>query len=427
MRKRLTDRFLATLKPPPNGRLEVTDDSGAGLVFRMSSDGACSWAVRYSIAGKQKRVTLGRYVQADPKVGMTLASARKKAAEITASAKEGTDLPDKEARQRAEAEQAAKRPQTVESLLRRYVDAYCKQNQRKWLETERMFENHVYPVIGRLPLSDLRRADIVALLDHLQNDKGFTAQVNRVRSNLIAAFNWAIEREYLDANPAAAVKRRKIEKPRNRTLSDAELISIWQAADKLPYPSGPYLKTLILTGQRRDEVRCMTWDEIRHAALAGCRDGAQAAGGMAWVIPGERNKSKRDHIVPVSGLFESLLADLPRLSDAATAPVFTSNGQKPYAGTRRLKEIIDRESGVTGWVFHDIRRTVRTNFAILGVSREVAERVLNHATPSLEGTYNTHEYWPEKRDALQRWADRLSMMVEGELRNVVRLRSIPNA
>lgn len=424
MRKRLTDRFLATLKPPLKGRLEVTDDAGAGLVFRMSSDGACSWAVRYSMAGKQKRVTLGRYVQADPKIGMTLASARKKAAEITAASKQGVDLPDREARQRAEAEQAAKRPQTVESLLRRYVDAYCKLSQRKWHETSRMFENHVYPTIGRLSLSDLRRADIVALLDHLQNDKGFTAQVNRVRSNLIAAFNWAIEREYLDANPAAAVKRRKIETPRNRTLSDAEIVAIWNAADKLPYPSGPFLKTLILTGQRRDEVRCMTWDEIRHAAQAGCRDGQNPASGQAWVIPGERNKSKREHIVPVSGTLESLLADLPRLSDVPTAPVFTANGQKPYAGTRTLKEIIDRESGVTGWVFHDIRRTVRTNLAILGVSKEVAERVLNHATPSLEGTYNTHDYWPEKRDALQRWADRLSFMLDGRGGNVVSIRSI---
>ncbi|WP_417811508.1 Arm DNA-binding domain-containing protein [Thalassospira alkalitolerans] len=63
MRKRLTDRFLANLKPPPKGRLEVTDDAGAGMVFRMYADGACSWAVRYSVAGKQKRVTLGRYVQ----------------------------------------------------------------------------------------------------------------------------------------------------------------------------------------------------------------------------------------------------------------------------------------------------------------------------------------------------------------------------
>lgn len=106
-----------------------------------------------------------------------------------------------------------------------------------------------------------------------------------------------------------------------------------------------------------------------------------------------------------------LLEGLPRLSDSAKSPVFTLTGAKPYAGVKRLKEIIDRESGVSDWVLHDIRRTVRTRLAALGVPREVSERVLNHAADRLERTYNTHSYKPEKRHALTLWASDLMRIV----------------
>jgi len=104
----------------------------------------------------------------------------------------------------------------VGDLLDEYVERYCKPNQRKWGLASRMFDSHVKPTLGRKPLAELRRADIVELLDDLQNKKGLRAQVNRVRSEVLAALNWGIEREYLDTNPAAAIKRRKIEVPRDR-------------------------------------------------------------------------------------------------------------------------------------------------------------------------------------------------------------------
>ena len=89
-----------------------------------------------------------------------------------------------------------------------------------------MFEAHVKPAVGKRRLIEFRRADIVDLLDDLQNAKGFRAQVNRVRSQVFAALNWAVEHEFLDSNPAVGVKRRRVEVSRDRVLSDSELRAI---------------------------------------------------------------------------------------------------------------------------------------------------------------------------------------------------------
>lgn len=405
MRKSLTDRYIETLKPPATGRLDIVDahPKAPGLTLRVTSTGAKSWSVRYSPKGqRQRRVSIGTYP------AMRLAKARERALAIEAAAREGRDLPADEAREADERRKAAARPATVGLLVGEYVERHCMPNQRRWQLSKRAFEMHVIPKLGEKPLSELRRADIVELLDDLQNEKGLRAQVNRVRSHLIAAFNWGIEREYLDTNPAAAIKKRRIEASRSRILSHDELRAIWWAADALTDPSRALVKAWILTGQRRDEVRCMPWSELDLKA-------------GVWTLPPERNKGKREHEVPLSPAMLELLDGLLRLGDF----VFTTDGKRPYAGQKRLKEILDRESGVTGWTFHDFRRTASTGMAALNISQDVIDRVLNHAKQSLAGTYNRHAYLEEKRRALNAWADHVAFIVsEGrDAPNVVELRT----
>src|SRR5262249_20792164 len=154
--------------------------------------------------GERKRETCGRYP------AVTLAAARQRAKEIDAAAARGVDLPALEERQREEQRKAEKRLRTVGDLIDEYVERDCKVNHRRWQEVARVYDLHVRPALGKKALIELRRADVVELLDVLQNEKGFKAQVNRVRSLTIAALNWAVEREHLDSNPAAAVKKRKI-------------------------------------------------------------------------------------------------------------------------------------------------------------------------------------------------------------------------
>lgn len=247
------------------------------------------------------------------------------------------------------------------------------------------------------PVVDLRRADIVELLDDLQHKKGLGAQVNRIHAALKAALNFAVEREYLDANPAAAVKRQfKGEVPRERVLSDDELKAIWQAADTLKEPSRGLVKMMILTGQRRDEVRCLPWAELDLDS-------------NLWTLPASRNKGKREHVVPLSDEAKEVLEALPKLGGPF---VFTTGGERPYAGQKRLKDILDRESKVTDWTFHDIRRTVASGLASLRISHDVIGRVLNHAKTDVTARhYNRHDYLEEKAAALTAWGRHVMTLV----------------
>ena len=399
--KSFTDRYVATRKPPASGRDIYVDQTDAKLHARLqlivSSSGAKSWSIRYRPRnGKRARVGYGLYPST------TLDAARQRMLEIATAADRGDDLPAQEAEERQrtarDAEtnrKAAELPQTVADLLDLYVSEYCKTNQRRWGLVERMFESHVKDTaLGRKRLVEVDRPDIVELLDELQNKKGLGAQVNRVRSQIIAAFNWAVDRGKMKRNPAAGVKRRKIENRRSRVLTDDELRAIWRAADGIGGPGGPLTKALALIAGRRDEVRCLRRTEL---------DDNRAL----WLLPAARNKSKRDHLIPLPPIMLALLEALPRRGEL----VFSVNGEKPYAGQKRLKEILDRDSGVDKWTFHDFRRTASSGMARLGVPQDIIDRVLNHAKDTLSGTYNVYEYLDEKRCALETWSDHVAFSV----------------
>ena len=400
MKKRLTERFVQTVAPPTADRLVFADAIAPGLELRVSVGGRRSWSIRYRPrGGTRQRATYGTYP------AKSLAEARARSLAIAAAAADGIDLPAEEEAERDEQRKGEGRPRTVGALVDDYVAKHCKVTQRRPLMVERLFENHVKPAIGDLLLTELRRADLVELLDDLQNKKGLRAQVNRVRSQLIAAFGWGIEREYLDVNPAAAIKRRRLEMSRDRVLSQDELRAIWTAAEGLDDPSRTLVKAWILTGQRRDEVRCMTWSEL------------DARNGL-WTLPAARSKAKRDHEVPLAPMLVALLDSLPRLGPY----VFALGKDRPYSGQRRLKAILDRESKVTGWTIHDLRRTCSTGLASLHVTQDTIDRVLGHAVGTLAGTYNRHQYLQEKRQALEAWAKRVELIVNGSGGKVVVLR-----
>jgi integrase len=181
---------------------------------------------------------------------------------------------------------------------------------------------------------------------------------------------------------------------RDRVLSDGEIVAVWQACAKLPTPYGEMYRIFLLTGQRRSEVSTMRWSEVS---------------GNAWVIPREKVKKDRAHAVPLTATAMAVLRGLsarPRL--AVDGFVFsTTGGTTASSNFCKVKRELDRLSGVTGWTIHDIRRTVRSKLAELGVPREVARKVLNHEDGKVDRIYNRHEYLAEKREALERWERKL--------------------
>jgi integrase len=390
MKHRLSDRYLQTVKAPPAGRLVVADTEVRGLTVRVTASGTRTFLVRYRLPKQPQR----SYTVKGAYPGTSLAEARQRARDIIAAAKRGIDLVVEEQRREPERQRAEATARTVSELVSEYIEKNCRPHHRRWRDVERRLLRHVTPVLGDRPADSVRRADIVELLDGLQHDKGLRQQVNRTRSALSAMFQYAIEHEYVETtNPVVGTRPRKLETDRNRILSDDELRAIWLALDAMPNPGRSFVRALVLTGARHSEVRRLPWAEIN---------------GDLWTLPAERNKAARDFEIPLSAQMNGLLAAMQKQGPY----VFSiDGGEKPWTGTHRFKLALDRQSGVTGWVWHDIRRTVRSKLAELSVPYEIAERVLNHAMTKLERVYNRHSYRQEKAQALQRWADHLMGLV----------------
>ena len=208
MEKNLTDRFCETTKSKGR-RLEIfdTNPNAWHLIFRVSPT-AKSWAVRYRISGKRKLRTIGSYP------GVSLKKARAKSLEYASQIADGID-PEQAER---ESEVAA---MTFGDLAGEYI-THCKKHQRSWKETERIFDNHILPVLKDEPLTEVGREKTLNLQQTLE-DKGLTTQVNRVTSQVKACLSWAVEdRQYLEANPIATLQRKKrrvVETTRDRILN----------------------------------------------------------------------------------------------------------------------------------------------------------------------------------------------------------------
>ena len=222
---------------------------------------------------------------------------------------------------------------------------------------------------------------------------------------LRAIFAYAIERELITLNPVVGVSKRKIEIPRDRTLTADELSGLWWAIQKLPELPRAYFRVVLLTGTRRNEVRGMAWSELNLDT------------GL-WRLPAERNKSARPFEIPLSAEVVETLRALPRIGPM----VFALDGKRPMA-VHHLIDSVRRDAGLPDVRLHDLRRTLRTGLAELGVGFEVAERVLNHTVPGLQAVYNRHRYVAEKRAALALWAEHVLALVEKREATVVAFRS----
>ncbi|SES98612.1 site-specific integrase [Oceanicella actignis] len=171
----------------------------------------------------------------------------------------------------------------------------------------------------------------------------------------------------IDASPIAGMKPLSKERSRERVLTDDELGALWTACDAEGYPFGDCMKLLILSGQRRAEVAEMRWSELDLEK-------------RLWTLPSQRAKNGRQHTVPITDAMLDVLRRVPRF--IGSDYVFTTTGKSPVSGFGRLKDRLDKAlpDGTEGWTIHDLRRTMSTNMAMLGVPQPVTEALLNHKT-----------------------------------------------
>lgn len=427
MRERvvLTDRFIKSRPPAPRGeRVSYGDALVPGLSLRVTDRGHKSFVLmkRFPLRpGYPSRRSLGDYG------AITLEQARQKAREWLALVQRGIDPRTEEQRQRAEAERERTEEQrrqlnsfaaVAEEFLTRHAA-----KQAKAAEARRIIESEFVSRWGERPITEITRIECAAAISIIA--KRAPAQAHNCHGYLRRLFRWTMAHpEFgLEASPVDGLKPTDLigqRVARDRVLTDDELRRVWLATggpvgaeavaearrrdgsrDALAptgYPFGPLVRMLILTGQRLREVAEATWDEVD-------LDGA------IWTIPATRMKSHRVHEVPLAPDALALLRSMPRFTDGDH--IFSADaGRRPYSGFSKAKRRLDRVSGVTNWVLHDLRRSMRSGLSALPIEDRVREQMIAHAQPGLHRVYDRHSYRDEKRRGFELWEGRLRGIVE---------------
>ena len=383
---RFTKQSIESLSVPPGRPYAFfRDETLPGFGIKLNAGGSRQWIVDFrNPAGQPKRVTIGRVDT------ISLDDARKHARKVLAEVQLGADP------HAAKAEAKAKAAITLKSTIELYLPkAEERQKPRSYLETRRHLNGHWSPLHDR-PLHKLKLVDVAERLDAITVSSGKIA-ANRARSALSALFSFAIQRGLAEANPVIASAKATEETSRSHLLTDDELVAIWKACRDDHH--GRAVRLLILTAQRRDEVGGMCWSEI---------DRAEAS----WTIAAARMKNSRLHLVPLAREAMNILAAITPLEGRD----FVFGLRKgPFSGWSKCKRELDKRAGVTDWRLHDLRRTVATRLADTGTLPHVVEAILSHVSghkAGVAGIYNRASYLPEKRAALDGWAERVRALVD---------------
>jgi integrase len=373
-RRLLTDRFCAHAKAR-DGEVQTDyfDEETTGLALRVSRTGVKSWTYNYTANGKRARLTFGNYP------ATSLGAARAKADEA-----------------RSQGPQAIAAAGTFQAICEDYL-------RRSTLRTtawrKAQLERLVYPAIGAKRIDELRRSDIVQLLDRIEEENG-GPMADHTLAIIRRVLNWHASRsdEFRSPIVRGMARTKPKERARERVLTDDELRAIWKVAETEPF--GCFLQFILLTATRRNEAAQAHRSEIT---------------GADWIIPGARYKTKKDHLVPLSAM---ALATLPK-GDGDF--VFTRDGTTPLNGSN-FKAAFNKATGpMPRWTLHDLRRTARSLMSRAGVPSDHAERCLGHVMLGVRGTYDRHEYYEEKKRAFEALAGLVARIVNPQP-NVIAIR-----
>jgi len=370
-------------KLPPGGEW-LWDSIVKGFGARRQTDGVFYY-MRYRVNGRQHIKSLGRH--GSPLTPDTGRNAAKAKLGIVAT---GTDP-------------FAEQPKLLAAeTFGREVTRYLERKRavmkpRAFLEVERHLSNHAKP-LHRLRLGEIDRRTIAALLAEIEDTSGPVAR-NRVRSSLSAFFAWAVREGFIDANPVAGTGKAEENGPRERVLTETELQEVWRALPQDQF--GDIVKLLILTGQRREEIGWLQWDEVDLDR-------------RLIALPPERTKNKRLHELPLSTQARAILKQQSKRKGRDYVFGLGNGGFSGWSDCKaRLDDaILDRRGrkakAMPDWRLHDLRHTCATGMAELGVQPHIIEAVLNHVSghkAGVAGIYNRAKYADEMRMALTKWAD----------------------
>jgi integrase len=380
------------------------DDRLAGFGYRLrrrTNDGPVrrSWVAQYRRAGGTRRMLLGSAEV------LNAEQARAAATKVLAAVALGED---------PQADRIDRRAKDQLSI-RGVVDEYLSARQpalrtRTFTEVRRYLTGSYFKPLHGMPVDKIERRDIAARLVAITRESG-SITAARARATLGAFYTWCLRMGMVEHNPTIGVIRPEDTKGRSRVLSDAELAAVWRAADDALGELGRIVRLLILSGARRQEVGGMRWSEL---------DGDAGT----WTVPAERSKNARAHSLPLPPAAWEIIAGVPRM--ASREQLFGTRAAAGFTHWSEGKQRLDARLGATvaPFVFHDLRRSVATHMADLGVQPHIIEQILNHQSGHKRGPagiYNRSSYEREVRATLALWADHMRALVAGEERKVLLL------
>jgi integrase len=372
----LTERTIASLKP--DGKRRIVWDYVPNFGLRVTENGAKTFVFVKRFPGSPHPSTraIGQYG------AISLEDARAVAQEWHKAIRQGVDP-------------AAAKQETFGAICEEYM-AREGSKLRSARNRQANLDRLILPTFGARPIGEIKRSEIIRLLDRIEDERG-REMAHKALAVMGKIMNWHAARSDTFRSPIVRGMGRSANASRQRILSDDELRAVWHASDQ---PFGRMVRFILLTAARRNEAAELRLEEVD---------------GLVWTLPAARNKVGVELVRPLTE------AAMAQLGEGEWA--FSVSGRRPLASFTRLKAEHDRQSGVSGYVIHDLRRTSRSLMSRAGVSADVAERVLGHVIGGVRGVYDRHSFYQEKKIALEKLASLIDQLVNPR-ENVVPLAAV---
>lgn len=453
----ITVKELQALGASDHGKRISLGDSMYGTV-RVDRNGVVSMYTywRYKAAGKVHQVPLGTWK--DGKDGMSLKALREERTRLATELKNGVDPIERNALERAQRDAhlevellkiEAERQEAVQTQQDR-LNAIAEQQARlkvrdlfqlwkqhdlrgrvdKGQEVERAFEKDVFPVVGDMAAADVTKTHVQAILDTIQaratERRPCVRLAKRTLTELRQMFSYGIDRELVEIDPTARLKKAKLGKDveRDRVLSEHEITLLFQRLPDAGMAETSEIALLLqlATITRIGEVLSARWE---HVDLDNHR----------WMLPDTKNGKRHD--IWLSDFAITQLQRLRQLTGASPWLFPASRVKKNAAPDAEghvcvrtaAKQVADRQRGdavpMSGrsknttslmlpegrWTPHDLRRTGATLMAEAGILPDVVERCLNHTEEKkVKRIYQRAKYEGPMRDAWELLGGKLTAL-----------------
>jgi integrase len=366
---------------------------GAGLFVEVLPGGKRVWRLRYRLHGRQEKVTLGEY----PVHSLTVARRwREECREQIA---------------RGESPMAAKRKaktsvrgaHTVAAFADRWMEEVVVRDVKDPRTIRRVLKKDIVPAIGRKTLGEVTPLDVLAITDRIKA-RGADQMALATRNVLKRLFAYAIAREQVTHNPAAAIEARYIAQAKSRdvALSPTEIGELLRGiyASSMRRSHKLALHLLVICMIRKSELLKARWSEFD---LEACE----------WAIPGERMKKQKPHVVYLSTQASSILEELNTLASGSDFVLPSRSTLSKHISRSTLNVAIrGLDLDIQDFVIHDFRRTASTRLHEAGFAPDWIEKALSHKQQGVRGIYNRAEYAEQRKRMLQQWADFVDAQIE---------------